>query len=100
MYFCDMAEMHACPPILTHGSRYSIFAKEKKYESALNEATKLIEIDSTVAAYHNNRGYIKTQLKQFKESLADLDKAILLDSNLAYAHNNKAYALLNLKEGS
>jgi tetratricopeptide (TPR) repeat protein len=37
MYFCDMAEKHACPPILTHGSRYSIFAKEKKYESAAED---------------------------------------------------------------
>jgi tetratricopeptide (TPR) repeat protein len=53
-------------------------AKEEKYDEAIVEFTKAIEIDPKQSLSFSNRANAYTKLKKYDEALADCDKAIAL----------------------
>ena len=53
----------------------------KRYDDALRDYSKAIELDSNNAANYANRGVIYAYLDEIDNALIDLTKAIELDSN-------------------
>lgn len=69
----------------------------KKYEEAIEDYNKAIELDSNdIAAYHN-RGNSKFCLKHYVEAIEDYDEAIKLDPN-AETYHNRGKAKFELKQ--
>lgn len=67
---------------------------EGRWEEALAELDKAIELDPNNAYAYTNRGGVNAGLGQYEQAIADLDKAIELDPNLASAYDSRggAYA--------
>jgi|GEM_PF-2018428 len=71
-------------------------AELSRYEEALLDYDKAIELDPDVATAYNNRGSVKNKLQRYEDALLDYDKAIDLDPTLASAYNNRGLAKINL----
>ena len=70
----------------------------KKYEEAIIDWSKAIELNSNDADLYNNRGWCKFELKKFEEALTDFDKADELDPNYANSYNGRGWCKLELKK--
>ena len=63
-----------------------------KYEEAIEDYNKSIEINPQIPVAYNNRGLAKEALGKYKEALDDYNKAIEIDPQYAVAHNNRGNA--------
>ncbi|WP_299121366.1 tetratricopeptide repeat protein [uncultured Tenacibaculum sp.] len=73
-----------------------------KYNEAIKDYNKAIEMDPNNDLAFNNRGYTYNILEDYEKGLKDFEKAILLNSNFAYALNNRGFSKIKLgdkKEG-
>ncbi|GKU23245.1 J domain-containing protein [Clostridium folliculivorans] len=68
-----------------------------KYEEAIKQYDRVININDKSSSAHNNKAYIFNIMKKYSEALVCADKAIELDTNMAHAYKNKAEALLELE---
>ncbi len=66
----------------------------ERYNKALDDFNRLIQINSHDARYFNNRGVTHRTLKSTTEALKDFEKAIELDTRYPSAHFNRASILL------
>ena len=75
-------------------------AERKRYEEAIKDCDKAIEINPNYAKAYNNRGFAKADLQQYEEAIKDYDKAIEINPNYAKAYNNRSVAkqLKTIKE--
>ena len=67
-----------------------------RYEEAIKDYDKAIELNPNDAYYYSNRGDSKKQLGRYEEAIKDYDKAIELDHNTAYYYNDRGNAKLEL----
>ena len=70
-----------------------IYAKQGRYEEALNNLSRAIELNSSYRDALFNRGLTLSKLDRTEGAINDFDRAIQLDPNDAYAWNNKGVAL-------
>jgi tetratricopeptide (TPR) repeat protein len=61
-----------------------------KYEEALKNYGKALQLDPKQAQIYNNRGLVYYYKKDFPKAESNFDKAIELDPKLCMAYNNKA----------
>ena len=72
---------------------------EGRYDEAIEECNKAIQLDPSRAVAYNNRGQAYTEKGKYDLAIADCNKAIELDPNLAVAYNNRASAYLYKRQG-
>ena len=63
-----------------------------RYDEAIEECNKAIELDPNYALAYFNRGAAYINKGQYDLAIADCNKAIELDPNNAKAYANRAYA--------
>jgi tetratricopeptide (TPR) repeat protein len=64
----------------------------KRYDNALVDLNRAIELEPSFAAAYVNRGATYSELHRYDEALADLDRAIRLDRTLTHAYANRGTA--------
>lgn len=75
-----------------YSERAEIHFKEKKYNDALLDCSKAIELDPTVGMYYNNRAMAYMKLNMPDEAINDYTQAIKVDSGLIiYGNRGLAY---------
>jgi len=70
-------------------NRGLLYSLQQKYELALADFNKAIELNRNYAKAYNNRGLLYIDQQKYELALADFNKAIELDSNFAEAYNNR-----------
>ena len=70
-----------------------------KYEEAIKDYDKVIELNPQYDGAHYNRGVVKNYLGYYEEAIKDFDKAIELDPKNAKAFMKKGKALESLEKG-
>ena len=70
----------------------------KKFEGAIEDYSKSIEIDSMFVDAYYNRGNSKYFLRDFKGAIDDYSQAIEIDPKYAEAYNNRSFAKDSLKD--
>ncbi len=83
-------------PALENYSRGCALSSKGKYDEAIAEYTKAIELDPNFAYAYNNRGVAYKNKGQYDLAIADYNRAIELDPNDADYWNNKGVALNKL----
>ncbi len=68
----------------------------QRYEEALEDFTKSIELDGASAATFNNRANVHIDLGRYEEAIRDLDRAIALAPGYGAAYNNRGNAYFQL----
>jgi len=81
---------------LGYNNRGGTYMNEKKYEQALFDLNKAIQLRPAYAEALNNRGVILSGKKRTIEGLNDLNKAIELQPNYPDALNNRGVILMDL----
>lgn len=66
--------------------------EREKFDEAILDHTKAVELYPNFADAYYNRGNAKLWLKDFEGAILDYDKAIELDPNLAHAYTNRGLA--------
>ena len=69
--------------------------EEGRYDEAIAECNKAIELDPNMAGAYVNRSFAYSKKGEFDKTIADCNKAIELDPNLADAYNNRGIAYYN-----
>ena len=72
--------------------------RNEKYEKALSDFNKTIQLEPTFAFAYYNRAYVKCQLQDFDGAVKDYDQAIHANHDLADAYYNKGILLFYLKD--
>jgi len=67
------------------------FAKEKKFNDAINILNKVISNNENIQLSYYNRGLCYLELKQYSKALADFNKILALQSNV----NDESILVLN-----
>ncbi len=72
--------------------------EQGRWEEAIAEYNKAIELDPNLAIVYNNRGAAYFETGQYDLAIADFNKAIELAPNLAMAYANRAltYTVLGM----
>jgi len=83
-----------------YSNRGIAYAKLNKYEQAIEDFSKAIELNPDDAEAYYNRGLAYAKLNEHEQAIEDYGKAIKLNPNYAEAYNNRgvAYAKLNEHE--
>ena len=69
-----------------------------KYQLAVDEYTKAIQLDPDYLFAYNNRGNAYIELGEYQTAIEDYDKAIQLDPDYARAYNNRGIAYRRLSQ--
>ena len=82
----------------SHYNAGAELSEQGRWEEAIAEYNKAIEIDPNLAIVYNNRGAAYFETGQYDLAIADLNKAIELDPNLDMAYANRAltYTVLGM----
>lgn len=70
----------------------------KNYDGAIEDCTRAIELDFTLAEAYFIRGYAYAMQKEYTLSMSDFDNAILLDNTHADSFYNRAVLRRELKD--
>ena len=79
-----------------HGERGYVLMKQRKYDAAVVEMTKSIEIDPSSASVYNNRGLSFENLGKLAEAEADYSTAIDLESDKSRRYTERAAFYFNV----
>jgi len=77
------------PRSVFYNNRGIIYKEQKKWELALADYNKAIQINPNDAEAYNNRGIIYEEQKKWELALADYNKAIQINPNDAEAYYNR-----------
>ena len=72
------------------------YKKLGQYQTAINDYTKVIQLDPNNVTSYSNRGHAYTSLGQDQNAINDLTKAIQLDPTYASAYGNRGNVYHNL----
>ncbi|MCZ7380032.1 MAG: tetratricopeptide repeat protein [Candidatus Methanoperedens sp.] len=61
----------------------------RKFDKAIEDYNKAIELNPKLAEAYNNRGVVYIYIKEFDKAIKDYNKAIELDPKYAEAYNNR-----------
>jgi serine/threonine protein kinase len=81
-----------------HNNRGNTYRKLKRYDDALAEFNRAIQLDPNNIHAYSNRGLTYTELQQYDKALADYNKAIEIDSNFADAYFNRGFTYNRLEQ--
>jgi tetratricopeptide (TPR) repeat protein len=81
---------------VAYNNRGGTLMLEKRYEEALADYNKAIELRADFYDAYNNRGILLSDLQRKQEALADYNKAIQFDSSKAEVFNNRGLLLMEL----
>jgi len=81
---------------LTYYNRGRLFSAWGKFDRALDDYTKAIELQPDFSKAYHNRGHTYFRMDKNERALADLDRAIHLDPYDATAYNNRGGVYQNL----
>ncbi|KAL5474836.1 hypothetical protein EMCRGX_G026856 [Ephydatia muelleri] len=70
--------------------------KEQKFEAAIVEYTRAIELDPAVAIYYGNRSFAHIKLENYGYALTDANKALELDGTYVKGYYRRASANMAL----
>lgn len=68
----------------------------ERYQEALADFDRALEIDPTNLYAWNNRGYTYTLLEDYQKALPDFEEAIKLDNSYPYPYNNRGLSKIKL----
>ncbi len=77
------------PRAAWYGNRGVLYSNQQKYELALADYSKAIEINRNFANAYMNRGNLYSNQQKYELALADYSKAIEINPNDAMAYNNR-----------
>ncbi len=85
-----------------YNNRGVTYKNLKRYEAALADYGRAIELDSSYATAYSNRGLTYADLQRYEAALADYGRAIELDLSYASAYSNRGstYAALQRYEAA
>ncbi|MDJ0672705.1 MAG: tetratricopeptide repeat-containing serine protease family protein, partial [Microcystis sp. M53598_WE2] len=76
-------------------NRGILYRRQQKYELALDDYNKAIELNPNHANAYNNRGNLYYDLQKYDLALADYDKAIEINPNFAILYSNRGGVYYN-----
>ncbi|MFM6519159.1 MAG: tetratricopeptide repeat protein, partial [Microcystis panniformis] len=81
-------------------NRGNLYYNQQKYELALSDYSKAIEINPNLAQAYYNRGLLYYNQQKYDLALSDYNKAIEINPNLAQAYLGRGvlYAILGQPE--
>ena len=82
-------------PMYYFSKAHNLYNK-RKYEEAIENYNKSIDLDPNNSYAYNNRGLAKNNLEQYFNALKDYDKAIELDPNNSVIYYNRGLAKTHL----
>ncbi|REJ43634.1 MAG: tetratricopeptide repeat protein [Microcystis flos-aquae DF17] len=87
--------IHLAPRAAWYGNRGVLYYNQQKYELALSDYSKAIDINPNLADAYNNRGNLYKDLQKYDLALSDYSKAIDINPNDALAYNNRGNLYYN-----
>ncbi|HTA82970.1 MAG TPA: tetratricopeptide repeat protein [Bacteroidia bacterium] len=72
--------------------------KNEKYQSALNDFTKIIQMEPDFAPAYYNRAFVKYKLQDFNGAIDDYNMALQIDPDMPDAYYNRGLLLFCLSE--
>ena len=81
-----------------HKNRGDTYLEQEKYEQAIQEYDKAIELNPNFAKAYCNRGWSYLSLGEKERAIQDYSKAIALNPNLVNAYNERGIAYYGLGE--
>lgn len=73
-----------------YNSRAKLYFNQQKYQPAMEDYNKAIEMDSTVGEYYINRGAVWALTNQLQQALLDFNKGLQLDPEHANGYKNRS----------
>lgn len=73
----------------TYNTRGRVYFEKGRYEDALADASRAIELGPRYDAAWNTRGYILYTLRRYEEALRDLDRALGINPRHEGAYNHR-----------
>ncbi|GCA71998.1 TPR repeat-containing protein YrrB [Microcystis aeruginosa NIES-2519] len=86
------------PRAAWYSNRGIIYYKQQKYDLAISDYSKAIEINPNYAQAYVNRGNLYSDLQKYDLALSDYNKAIDINPNDAYAYNNRGVLYSDLQK--
>ena len=77
-----------------------VHADRNEYQAAVDDFTRALEIDSTMAVGYMNRGYVYNDMRLATKAERDFRKALALNPQYGEARLGLAYALLQLRRST
>ena len=101
IFLVSLSVMELSPNFIpaTMGRGY-VYFQMGDHAKAIDDFTKVIELNGRAAVAFNNRGYNYQQIGKYKEALADFKKAVELTPDYALAHQNLGWLLVTCKDES
>ncbi|MCZ8048720.1 MAG: tetratricopeptide repeat-containing serine protease family protein, partial [Microcystis sp. LE19-41.2A] len=90
--------IHLAPRAAWYVNRGILYRRQQKYELALSDWNKAIELNPNYAMAYYNRGVLYDDQKKYELALADWNKAIELNRNFTEAYNNRGVLYQNQKK--
>jgi len=90
--------INLAPRAAWYVNRGSLYYNQQKYELALSDWNKAIDINPNFADAYYNRGLLYSDQQKYELALADYNKAINLNPNFADAYNNRGNLYKNLQK--
>ncbi len=90
--------IHLAPRAAWYGNRGVLYYNQQKYELALSDYSKAIDINPNDALAYNNRGNLYKDLQKYELALSDYSKAIDINPNDALAYNNRGNLYKDLQK--
>jgi tetratricopeptide (TPR) repeat protein len=83
---------------IDYANRGNTYRSLRRYDEALRDHSRAIELDPTFAQAYSNRGVTYRKLQRYNEALADFDRAIQLAPSLAEAFSNRGNVYRDLQQ--
>jgi tetratricopeptide (TPR) repeat protein len=77
-----------------------VHADHHEHQAAVDDFTRALEIDPTIAVGYMNRGYVYNDMRLATKAERDFRKALSLNPQYGEAHLGLAYALLQLRRST
>ncbi|MEZ6142478.1 MAG: tetratricopeptide repeat protein [Zavarzinella sp.] len=93
-------EMIAKEPEITnhYAFRGWAYSRLEKYDEALKDYSKALELSPTSVGWYNNRGLIYRRQKKYDKALADFNQALTLSPDYVLVIRNRASAYRDMKK--